>query len=158
MKTFVIFIIIIIVIYFYLTHYHKVELYNILDVMHSAFIRQLSFEIIPFIVLFGFRDVQFINISSTNDFFNSVIGRSMMGMVGFTLVSYLVTSASPNKINVQHNDKDNYKDDKDDYKDDKDDIKDDIKEDHKDDIKDNNNINSTLIFEKYQDITKNNKI
>jgi uncharacterized membrane protein YcgQ (UPF0703/DUF1980 family) len=126
--------------------------------MHSAFLRQLSFEIIPFIVLFGIRDVQFITITNTQDFFNSVIGRSMMGMVGFTFVSYLITSASPHKINTSIEKKD--KDEKYEKEDEKEDEKDDEKQDEK---QDDNNIpenkdNPTLIFEKFEGTTKNNKI
>jgi hypothetical protein len=66
--------------------------------MHTAFIRQLIFELIPFFVLFGIRDIQFINIASAADFFNSIIGRSMMGMIGFTFVTYFLTNININKL------------------------------------------------------------
>ena len=65
--------------------------------MHTAFIRQLVFELIPFVVLFGTRDMYFINITNAPNFFNSVIGRSMIGMIGFTFVSYVITAATPQK-------------------------------------------------------------
>ena len=65
--------------------------------MHTSFIRQFVFELIPFIILFGTRDMHFINITNAPQFFNSVIGRSMIGMIGFTFVSYVITTAIPHK-------------------------------------------------------------
>jgi hypothetical protein len=97
MQTLSIFLIIILGIYLYLIYYHKIDTSNILDVMHTSFIRQFIFELIPFIILFGTRDMHFINITNAPQFFNSVIGRSMIGMVGFTFVSYVITAATPLK-------------------------------------------------------------
>jgi len=97
MQTLATFLLIILAIYLYLIYYHKIDTNNILDVMHTAFIRQLVFEVIPFVVLFGTRDMYFINITNAPNFFNSVIGRSMIGMIGFTFVSYVITAATPQK-------------------------------------------------------------
>lgn len=97
MQTLVIFLFISIVIYIYLIFYHKIDVNNILDVMHTAFIRQFIFELIPFIILFGAREMHFVNIASAPEFFNSVIGRSMIGMIAFTFVSYVLISATPQK-------------------------------------------------------------
>jgi len=97
MQTLATFLFIILIIYIYLIYYHKIETNNILDVMHTAFIRQLVFELIPFIILFGTREMHLINITNATQFFNSVIGRSMIGMVAFTFVSYVITAATPQK-------------------------------------------------------------
>lgn len=97
MQTLATFLIIIFAIYIYLIYYHKIDTHNILDVMHTAFIRQLVFELIPFIILFGTREMHFINVSNATQFFNSVIGRSMIGMIAFTFVSYVIVAATPNK-------------------------------------------------------------
>ena len=97
MQTLATFLLIIFVIYIYLIYYHKIDTTNILDVMHTSFIRQLVFELIPFIVLFGTREMHFINVTNAPQFFNSVIGRSMIGMIAFTFVSYVITAASPQK-------------------------------------------------------------
>jgi len=100
MQTLSIFLFIILGIYLYLIYYHKINTSNILDVMHTSFIRQFVFELIPFIILFGTRDMHFINITNASQFFNSVIGRSMIGMIGFTFVSYVITTATPQKPSV----------------------------------------------------------
>lgn len=97
MQTLSIFLFIILGIYLYLIYYHNIDTSNILDVMHTSFIRQFVFELIPFIILFGTRDMHFINITNAPQFFNSVIGRSMIGMIGFTFVSYVITTAIPHK-------------------------------------------------------------
>jgi hypothetical protein len=97
MQTLATFLFIILIIYLYLIYYHKIETNNILDVMHTAFIRQLVFELIPFIILFGTREMHLINITNAAHFFNSVIGRSMIGMIAFTFVSYVITAATPQK-------------------------------------------------------------
>jgi hypothetical protein len=80
----------------YLIYYHKIDLSNILDLTHTTFIRQIIFELIPFVVLFGIKEMQFINISSASNFFSSIIGRSIMSTVGFTIVTIVLT-----KINNQ---------------------------------------------------------
>ena len=114
MQTLVIFLFISILIYLYLIFYHKIEINNILDVMHTAFVRQFIFELIPFIILFGAREMHFINIASAPEFFSSVIGRSMIGMVAFTFVSYVLISATPQKPNpISINTDDNNTDDND---------------------------------------------
>ena len=82
----------------YLVFYHKVDFINFLDVMHSAFTRQFIFEIIPFIILFTTRELKFIDVDSASSFFNSVIGRSMIGMVAFTFATYTLSSVNPHKI------------------------------------------------------------
>ena len=97
MQTLATFLLIILAIYLYLIYYHNINTNNILDVMHTAFIRQLVFELIPFIVLFGTREMYLVNVASAPLFFNSVIGRSMIGMIAFTFVSYVITAASPQK-------------------------------------------------------------
>jgi hypothetical protein len=66
--------------------------------MHSAFTRQFIFEIIPFIILFTTRELKFIDVDSASSFFNSVIGRSMIGMVAFTFATYTLSSVNPHKI------------------------------------------------------------
>jgi hypothetical protein len=99
MQTLIIFLFISIIIYLYLIFYHKIDVNNILDVMHTAFIRQFIFELIPFIILFGAREMHFVNVASAPEFFNSVIGRSMIGMIAFTFVSYVLVSATPQKPN-----------------------------------------------------------
>jgi len=63
--------------------------------MHSAFTRQFIFEIIPFIILFSVREMKFVDISTASDFFNSVIGRTMIGMVAFTFVTFSLNSVNP---------------------------------------------------------------
>ena len=113
MQTLFIFLFISIVIYIYLIFYHKIDINNILDVMHTAFIRQFIFELIPFIVLFGAREMHFVNIASAPEFFNSVIGRSMIGMIAFTFVSYVLISATPQKpspISINTDDHEELKD------------------------------------------------
>jgi hypothetical protein len=118
MQTLVVFLIIVLLIYSYLIFYHKIDINNILDVMHTAFIRQFIFELIPFIILFGAREMHFINVSTAPEFFNSVIGRSMLGMIAFTFVSYVVVSATPQKpnpISIKTDDHDHYDDDDDDH-------------------------------------------
>jgi hypothetical protein len=113
MQSLVVFLILVILIYTYLIFYHNIDINNILDVMHSAFIRQFIFELIPFIILFGAREMHFVNISTAPEFFNSVIGRSMLGMIAFTFVSYIVVSATPNKpnpISIKTDDRDDYDD------------------------------------------------
>jgi hypothetical protein len=110
MQTLVIFLLISILIYLYLIYYHKIDINNILDVMHTAFVRQFIFELIPFIILFGAREMHFINVASAPEFFSSVIGRSMIGMVAFTFVSYILISATPQKpspISINTYDEDN---------------------------------------------------
>jgi len=87
-------------IYLYLIYYHKIEIINILDLTHSTFIRQMIFELVPFFVLFGIRDMQFINITSASEFFSSIIGRSIMSTVGFTIVTIILTKINnPVKLN-----------------------------------------------------------
>ena len=85
------FLILVTVIYMYLIYYHKIDLSNILDLTHTTFIRQIIFELIPFVVLFGIKEMQFINISSASNFFSSIIGRSIMSTVGFTIVTIVLT-------------------------------------------------------------------
>jgi len=97
MKTLFIFISVIIFICVYIIFYHKIDTNNFLDVIHTGFIRQFIFELIPFIILFGVRDLKFIDISNTGNFFGSLVGRSILGMIGFTFVSYAVTTVSPKK-------------------------------------------------------------
>lgn len=97
MKTLFIFISVIIFICVYIIFYHKIDTSNFLDVIHTGFIRQFIFELIPFIILFGVRDLKFIDISNTGNFFGSLVGRSILGMIGFTFVSYAVTTVSPKK-------------------------------------------------------------
>jgi len=63
--------------------------------MHSSFSRQFIFEIIPFIILFSVREMKFVDISTASDFFNSVIGRSIIGMIAFTFVTFSLTSTTP---------------------------------------------------------------
>jgi len=118
MQTLVIFIFISILIYIYLIFYHKIDVNNILDVMHTAFVRQFIFELIPFIILFGAREMHFVNVSSAPEFFNSVVGRSMIGMIAFTFVSYILVSATPQKpnpISINTADLDDNHDDLDDH-------------------------------------------
>jgi hypothetical protein len=98
MHTLVSFLIIFSLIFSYLVLYHKVDLINVLDVMHSAFTRQFIFELIPFIILFTTRELKFIDIESAPNFFNSVIGRSMIGMIAFTFATYTLSTVNPNKI------------------------------------------------------------
>jgi hypothetical protein len=97
MKTFSIFIAVIAFICIYILYYHKIETTNFLDVIHTGFVRQFVFELIPFIIMFGVRDMKFLDISNTGNFFNSLIGRSILGMIGFTFVSYAITTISPKK-------------------------------------------------------------
>lgn len=84
----------------YLFIYHQVETKNVLEVMHSSFTRQFIFELIPFIILFSVREIKFIDISSASEFFNSVVGRSIIGMIAFTFVSFSLISTTPNPINT----------------------------------------------------------
>lgn len=98
MNTLTSFLIIFSLIFSYLVLYHKVDLINVLDVMHSAFTRQFIFELIPFIILFTTRELKFIDIESAPNFFNSVIGRSMIGMIAFTFATYTLSPVNPNKI------------------------------------------------------------
>jgi len=100
MKTLFMFFFILAAIYLYIVYFYNIVAINFMDVMHTAFLRQFIFELIPFVILFGSRDIKFIDVSSTGDFFNSIIGRSMMGMIGFTFVSYVINSVSPKKINI----------------------------------------------------------
>ena len=97
MKTLFIFIAVIIFICVYIIFYHKIDVDNFLDVIHTGFIRQFVFELIPFIILFGAREMKFLDISNTGNFFGSLVGRSILGMIGFTFVSYAVTTVSPKK-------------------------------------------------------------
>jgi hypothetical protein len=84
----------------YLIYYHKIKLSNILDLTHTTFIRQIIFELIPFIVLFGIKEMQFINITSASSFFSSIIGRSIMSTVGFTIVTIVLSKLNnQSKIN-----------------------------------------------------------
>jgi hypothetical protein len=98
MNTIVSFLIIFSLIYSYLIFYHKIDFVNFLDVMHSAFTRQFIFELIPFIILFSTRELKFIDIDSAANFFNSVIGRSMIGMIAFTFATYTLSTVNPMKI------------------------------------------------------------
>jgi hypothetical protein len=66
--------------------------------MHSAFTRQFIFELIPFIILFTTRELKFIDLQSASNFFNSVIGRSMIGMIAFTFATYTLSTVNPMKI------------------------------------------------------------
>jgi hypothetical protein len=43
--------------------------------------------------------MKFLDITNTGNFFKSLVGRSMLGMIGFTFVSYAVTTISPKKPN-----------------------------------------------------------
>ena len=97
MKTLIIFITIMIFISIYIIFYHKIDLTNFLDVIHTGFIRQFVFELIPFIIMFGVREMKFLDISTTANFFGSLVGRSMLGMICFTFVSYAITTVSPKK-------------------------------------------------------------
>ena len=98
MHTLLSFLIIFSLIFSYLILYHKVDVTNFLDVMHSAFTRQFIFELIPFIILFTTRELKFIDLESASKFFNSVIGRSMIGMIAFTFATYSLSSVNPIKI------------------------------------------------------------
>jgi hypothetical protein len=98
MHSLISFFIIFSLIFSYLTFYHKIDLTNLLDVMHSSFTRQFIFELIPFIILFSTREMKFIDISNSSNFFNSVVGRSMIGMIGFTFVTYSLSTVNPIKI------------------------------------------------------------
>jgi hypothetical protein len=99
MHTLISFLIIFSLIFSYLILYHKIDINNFLDVMHSAFSRQFIFELIPFIILFTTRELKFIDLESSSNFFNSVIGRSMIGMIAFTFATYTLSNVNPNKIN-----------------------------------------------------------
>ena len=98
MHTLTSFLVIFTLIFSYLVLYHKIELNNVLDVMHSAFTRQFIFELIPFIILFTTRELKFIDIENAPNFFNSVIGRSMIGMIAFTFATYTLSTVNPMKI------------------------------------------------------------
>jgi hypothetical protein len=92
------FFIIVGLVFSYLVLYHKIDVNNVMDVMHSAFTRQFLFEFIPFLILFTTREMKFIDTSTSHDFFNSVIGRSMIGMIAFTFATYTLSSVTPYKI------------------------------------------------------------
>lgn len=98
MYTLISFLIIFSLIFSYLIIYHKIDISNFLDVMHSAFTRQFIFELIPFIILFTTRELKFIDLKSSSNFFNSVIGRSMIGMIAFTFATYSLSTVNPLKI------------------------------------------------------------
>jgi hypothetical protein len=98
MHTLISFLIIFSLIFSYLILYHKIDINNFLDVMHSAFTRQFIFELIPFIILFTTRELKFIDLESASNFFNSVIGRSMIGMIAFTFATYSLATVNPMKI------------------------------------------------------------
>lgn len=66
-----------------------------LEIMHSSFSRQFIFEIIPFIILFTTREMKFVDISTASEFFSSVIGRTIIGMLAFTFVSFSLNSVNP---------------------------------------------------------------
>jgi len=100
MHVLVSFFIVFIFIISYLFIYHQVETTNILEVMHASFTRQFIFELIPFIILFSVREMKFVDISSSSDFFNSVVGRSIIGMIAFTFVSFSLISTTPNPVNT----------------------------------------------------------
>lgn len=100
MKTLSTFIFVIVFICVYIIHFNKVDTYNFLDVIHTGFVRQFVFELIPFVILFGSRDMKFIDISNTANFFSSLVGRSILGMIGFTFVSYTITTVSPKKTQL----------------------------------------------------------
>ena len=102
MHSLISFIVVIGIILFYLIIYHHVDFKNVFDVMHTAFTRQFIFELIPFIILFSVREMKFIDISTASDFFNSIIGRSMIGMIAFTFVTYSLGAVLPHKIGEQH--------------------------------------------------------
>lgn len=95
MHTFISFLIIAGSILLYLTCYHKINIEHIFEIMHSAFSRQFIFEIIPFIILFSVREMKFVDISSASEFFNSVIGRSLIGAFAFTFVTFSLNSVNP---------------------------------------------------------------
>lgn len=103
MNTLISFLIISGTILLYLIFYHKIDIIHIFEIMHSAFSRQFIFEIIPFIILFSVREMKFIDISSASDFFNSVIGRSIIGAFAFTFVTFSLNSVNP-KFNESIND------------------------------------------------------
>ena len=88
----------------YLTFYHNIDMIHIFEIMHSAFSRQFIFEIIPFLILFSVREMKFIDISSASDFFNSVIGRSLIGAFAFNFVTFSLNSVNP-KFNLSISDK-----------------------------------------------------
>lgn len=94
MHTLISFLIIFVLILSYLILYHEIESMQILEVMHAAFTRQFIFELIPFIILFSVREMKFVDISSASEFFNSIIGRSVIGMIAFTFVTFSL--AQPN--------------------------------------------------------------
>jgi hypothetical protein len=98
MHTLISFLVIFSLIFSYLVLYHNIDITNVFDVMHSAFTRQFIFELIPFIILFTTRELKFIDIESASNFFNSVIGRSMIGMIAFTFATYTLSSVTPSKI------------------------------------------------------------
>ena len=96
MHTLISFLIIFVIIFSYLILYHKIETSNLLEVMHAAFTRQFIFEMIPFIILFSVREIKFIDISTASEFFNSIIGRSIIGMIAFTFVTFSLVTTNPN--------------------------------------------------------------
>ena len=79
----------------YLIFYHQINIEHIVEIMHSAFSRQFIFEIIPFIILFSVREMKFIDISTASEFFNSVIGRTLIGTFAFTFVTFSLHSINP---------------------------------------------------------------
>lgn len=98
MHTLISYLIIFSLIFTYLVFYHNINFVNFLDVMHSAFTRQFIFELIPFIILFTTRELKFIDLETSSSFFNSVIGRSMIGMIAFTFATYSLSAVHPEKI------------------------------------------------------------
>ena len=95
MHTLISFLIIFTLILSYLIFYHEIESMHILEVMHAAFTRQFIFELIPFIILFSLREMKFVDISSASEFFNSIIGRSVIGMIAFTFVTFSLSAPNP---------------------------------------------------------------
>ena len=95
MHTLISFLIISAIILLYLIFYHQINVEHIIEIMHSAFSRQFIFEIIPFIILFSVREMKFIDISTASEFFNSVIGRTLIGTFAFTFVTFSLHSINP---------------------------------------------------------------
>jgi hypothetical protein len=95
MHTLISFLIVSGIILTFLVFYHKIDVEHIIEIMHSAFSRQFIFEIIPFIILFSVREMKFVDISSASDFFNSVIGRTLIGTFAFTFVTFSLNSINP---------------------------------------------------------------
>ena len=57
-------------------------------------------EAITKIQVASIPNLKFIDISSASEFFNSVVGRSIIGMIAFTFVSFSLISTTPNPINT----------------------------------------------------------